>query len=346
LFFHDEDVHQIFHLPTQITRCDSILRLDVRVHDTIIINITDTLFLYRELFYPFKGRELTEPDVYTDTVFTECGECPSIITILNLRVFDAIEVQRMELAEICDNQSSFILEYDILAGDIISFSALFNTRANEAGFVDIDPGQGIVNIVGNTAWIEILIPPDVVPDIYSVILTLETAYNGNHIDTIPFMIRYSSDIIRQKWHDVLILRNIYSDRFQFSSFQWYRNDERIPGATRSYVHVSEGLDLGAEYRVAIVRAGETRAVFTCPITPEWRDRLWLAPTIISQGEVVAIGISTAGHAVVSNVMGIRVSEHALQPGTNQINMQVPQGTYFVTITDEAGDQRTYTVLVK
>jgi hypothetical protein len=121
----------------------------------------------------------------------------------------------------------------------------------------------------------------------------------------------------------------------------------IPGATKSYHHFSEKLDANAEYRVLLTRVGDDYAVFTCSVEVELRtDDISLYPTIMTQGEYFTLNMPAAGRAVIGDVIGVKISEHILQPGANTINILQPQGTYFIQVTNENSEQRTFTILVR
>jgi hypothetical protein len=345
VYYTTSGLHRL-PLRSIIGDCDSTIVIDLRLNPVYPIHIErDTLFLFRQNYFDYHGNIYTAPTERTDIFFTVHG-CDSIVD-WRLIVFEALRVELDSVPEMCHrNVDYFMLDYEVTSAVFTSFSVEFDQRAIDNGFVNI-PHTFAPQNPFLPPPIRIDIPPDALPNTYTAILTFEDENNGDVIIPFSFTINYSSDVIRQKWNDVLMLRNQhYNGGFEFSSFQWYRNDELIVGETRSYLYVPGWLDFDAEYRVAIVRAGETHAVFTCPAVIEERAILSLYPTIVSRGESFTIDIPTDGRAVILNVMGLRVSEHILYSGGNQIHIHQPAGTYFVSITDEFGDQRTYTVLVK
>lgn len=80
-------------------------------------------------------------------------------------------------------------------------------------------------------------------------------------------------IIFQRWNDVLGMMNeaAQAERstatpISFITYQWMRNGEDIPGATKSYLYVPEGLSASDYYELRGVTAeGET--IISCPYTP-------------------------------------------------------------------------------
>ena len=75
------------------------------------------------------------------------------------------------------------------------------------------------------------------------------------------------DIITQRWNDVLAVKNAdYNGGYTFVSYQWFRNNELLPGETKSYLYVPEQLKTEDTYYVNMV--GEDGLQYqTCLYTP-------------------------------------------------------------------------------
>ena len=87
---------------------------------------------------------------------------------------------------------------------------------------------------------------------------------------------YPSATLDQKNGVVAIMNEGYNGGYNFLSYQWYRNGERMEGETKSYVRVSDEKDMNAEYYVVVLRNEDNVVLRTCPIIYTgggWRDAL-------------------------------------------------------------------------
>jgi hypothetical protein len=147
----------------------------------------------------------------------------------------------------------------------------------------------------------------------------------------------------------LFLHNAHHNGgYDFSSYQWYKNGEPIVGATRSYLHFAEGLDMSAEYKVAIVRAGDDVSVFTCPVSPHWVENvtLTLVSNVTQIGGSFQLNSSESGRALIYSLSGVLITEQPVYEGENQLKAPLQVGYYLLKITmDNDQETRTYQVYV-
>lgn len=130
-------------------------------------------------------------------------------------------------------------------GDYI-FDMTFDSLAHEQGFEDVkgELGEDGINLI---------IPEDVKPGNYDVTVTI-TDIDGDVIDTtIRFSVAYPSGLIVRLLNDVLSVNNAGNE---FTSYQWYKNDKKIDGATDQFYCDLEGVK--GIYKVQVVnRTGDT-----------------------------------------------------------------------------------------
>lgn len=145
--------------------------------------------------------------------------------------------------------------------------------------------------------------------------------------------------VYQRWGDVLSLKNAEaldtdSATHIFTDFQWYKNNEAIPGANLSYLYVEEGLDPSASYHLEMTRVSNGEKVATCPFRPtpaEDQKVVYIYPSPVRTGGVLTVKVSEAVSLTIVNMFGDIALTQALSEGTNSITMAVPAGIYVVQV---------------
>lgn len=145
--------------------------------------------------------------------------------------------------------------------------------------------------------------------------------------------------VYQRWGDVLSLKNanalgVDSTTHQFTDYQWFKNNEPIPGANLSYLYVEQGLDTTAIYHLEMIRVGNKEQVSTCPFKPvAAQDQLvvYVYPSPVRAGGTLTVKVSAAATARIVNMLGEVVMTQALSEGENSITMSVAAGIYVVQV---------------
>lgn len=145
--------------------------------------------------------------------------------------------------------------------------------------------------------------------------------------------------VYQRWGDVLSLKNAEaldtdSATHIFTDFQWYKNNEAIPGANLSYLYTEEGLDPSASYHLEMTRVSNGEKVTTCPFRPtavEDQKVVYVYPSPVQVGGTLTVKVSEAASLTIVNMFGDIVLTQALSEGTNSITMAVPAGIYVVQV---------------
>ena len=145
--------------------------------------------------------------------------------------------------------------------------------------------------------------------------------------------------VYQRWGDVLSLKNAEaldtdSATHIFTDFQWYKNNEAIPGANLSYLYVEEGLDPSASYHLEMTRVSNGEKVATCPFRPtavEDQKVVYVYPSPVQVGGTLTVKVSEAASLTIVNMFGDIALTQALSEGTNSITMAVPAGIYVVQV---------------
>lgn len=169
-------------------------------------------------------------------------------------------------------------------------------------------------------------------------------------------------VVAQRGNDFLVLRNykVQEDGsqedvttvFNGAKFQWFRNDEEIPGATNAYLN--EALDPNANYKVRITRADGTE-VFSCPVKPDGdiaktlSDLVSLNRNFVSGAdgtEIIAeVAVPTAEAQLVS-AQGVRMSSQTLTSGSNVLRVPNATGIYMLHVAAADGRKANFKIIVK
>ena len=108
------------------------------------------------------------------------------------------------------------------------------------------------------------------PGVYVAQLSVEDVWCDNKTFTFDIAIYYPNDVFAYKFNNVLaVYRPGHGGNsgFEFTAYQWYRNDQPIPGATESVCHIDESFAVNdAVYVVLTDKQG--LALPSCPQTIE------------------------------------------------------------------------------
>lgn len=249
------------NLYSTVTTCDSIIYLELLEPQRIF---EDTMLLPDSLPFTYHGKTYDENTKSLIDTVPDPDDC-SKTWVLNLEIYESLQINMVNSYELCEHEDTLRLIYEILRGRSLSYSYVFNNPAI--------PASGVVDTVmkKGSYVLDIILDPDLEPNIYQGSIVFEDAkpeFNA----TIPFTlsVMYSSDVITQRWNDVLAIRNAdYNGGYQFDSVQWYVNGQPIDGAnTFAYYIEEEGktLRFGEAYQALLTRNDGTQ-LFTCPFIP-------------------------------------------------------------------------------
>lgn len=128
--------------------------------------------------------------------------------------------------------------YNLAAGEVTNFSIFYGRLAQEAGFEDVEnavpSADGVINIV---------VPSDAPCGTYQAEVVL--TYNGqdgttHSTDRLPFKftVHVSAADIVKMYEDVVGVRDMDN---RYVAYQWLRDGQAIPGATKAYYQEEGGL---------------------------------------------------------------------------------------------------------
>lgn len=373
--FHGRTLNQSGFYDTVFTNiygCDSIYWLTLNVKDTTATILTDTI-CQAEFYTLPSGREVSKAGFYKDTTENEYG-CHHF-TYLTLRVIPPTQPTAW-VGQVCADDATYDLYFNYSNADQLNhkpmaYSLLYDSTGWAVGFQDVhDAVIDTWQSDGKTGVVSIDLPQNadptqyVRPGRYPIRFIL---HNGIcHNDTLlcstdtSVMVNYPAWITEQRFGDAIgILSAQYNGGYEFSAFQWYRNSTLMPGETRAYLYLPQGLEgNGVEYSVVLTRVGETEGYATCPITVQphidevvpQNAYLSVVPTWVAKGNpVVNILCRKPGTYSVFNAMGAKIMSGTFEPGEhNAYSVSLPpqEGVYIFRLhSDETVQEPNRTIQV-
>ncbi|MTK52941.1 IgGFc-binding protein [Paludibacter sp.] len=319
--------------------CDATDTATVKVLNSPLTGVKTVTVYTNELPYEWNGKKYRATGDYPETLVSVLGGCDSIVT-LKLTVSPDFSATMKASPQICANDKNFTLSYDVAYGTVDYHSVVFDSKAQQAGFVDILKQSA-------NGYIDVPLPSGVTPDTYNASVIFENS-QVTKTQPVSFTVNYSSSIILQKWNDVLALLNSsYNGGYDFSVFQWYKNGQVIDGATESYLYIENGqLDTNAQYQVKVTRAVDGVSLFTCPFQPTLHTDVLVYPTLLSRGSPVTIKMDEKGSGLLLNISGLKIKQQALNPGENSMRAPDSAGTYVLVLTNSKGESKKQLLIVK
>ena len=217
---------------------------------------------------------------------------------------------------------------------------MYDEVARSAGFRDTtmavaSPGQQTVRIA---------LPPTAHPDRYGLRLW-QADGTGCYAEeeALAFEIPYPSNIIVQKWNNVLaVLSAEYNGGYEFSGYQWYKNGEPMEGETRPYIYVKPYLRSTDTYAVLLERASDGLKLHSCGLKRKGYPKelsLELRPNPTSAGGEVQVSVigkpEAEGTVEVFDGTGKPVYERAFRR-SHTLRLSVQPGSYVVRVHDGKG----------
>lgn len=285
--------------------CDSIRVLDLIVEDEVGIDRIDTI-TDEQLPYIFRGQSFDASGVY-DFVTAGIGEDCDTFWHLELTVIPVLHINfdTGSLPYTCYGEDdSLSYSYSVANGTLGVFDLVFDEISVNAGF---ENRTSIPDSVANGGF-SIPIPAGARPGSYPVTVVFRAdsaASVGEDVYSFSVDIYYPSDILVQKWNDVIAVKNAANNGgYDFSGFQWYHSGLPISGAVGPYLYLDGGtLSFGDEYSARLRRSDDGVVAFTCPIVPVEKydisdyPALSVFPTVAAPRSVVQVDLHDAGSAV-------------------------------------------------
>ena len=216
---------------------------------------------------PYQGTyNLTDGGSVSYT-FTEAGQnvviedkteegCPLSVTLVcQVTTVPIVEVK--PVISLCESAASMEIGYRIQEGLPDRYDLVFSEKAEDLGFVSIYGGELPTGKV-----IEVPVPAGIpVTTVDFAILFYASTASDNECRGISHQIQVSVDMdgyVFRKGDDVLFIDNSgkhTAEGLTFTSYQWYKNDEPIEGATGQFYY--ENIGLNGYYQVEMTTTDGT-----------------------------------------------------------------------------------------
>ncbi len=214
----------------------------------------------------WQGKWRTASGDYTEKYTTAQG-CDSVL-VLHLTLIQTPQVVVPPLPVYCDRSAALQVGYEVLAGNPDRYSLSFDAAARQAGFADVADAFLPPDVIA------VEVPSDVLVGDYTATLRLfdSRAVDGCASVALPITLTVGFDAARyltQKWNDVIVVNNSGdSDHpLRFVAYQWYKNDQKIAGATLQHLYEADGLDWQAVYTVDLT-TDDGRTFRSCGFVPQ------------------------------------------------------------------------------
>ena len=220
----------------------------------------------------------------------------------------------------CQGDEKIIIPFDLHSGLLREFS--FYIKDLDLLIVD-------TNLVIDGSSFMVKMPKGLKPNKYECVVGFGEQSCGKEEENIILDLRYSNDIIVQRWNDVLAVVNAdYNGGYQFVAFQWYKNGNIIEGANSSILYEPEGLDFDAEYSVLLTRLSDHFTTLSC--IAELEDLAFAQGSsvlVFSYNGQVGVEISNVAHLNIWSTNGALLTKCQLSEGYNSIELDLNKGVY-------------------
>ena len=238
--------------------------------------------------------------------------------------------------QICPEEPNFSLNYELVDGELASYSILFDPQAKAAGFEDLQDQS----VSGNQLIIDL--PANIRSGIYNAKIELLSRSVCGDSRTIPLQIlvkRNAEELMTQKWNDVISLFNEdYNGGYYYTSYQWYKNGLLLEGETKSYIYLGNGVELDPNDRYSVMLTTvDGESFLTCDFIPEIRNNVISLPTLVSASETISLkNMSVSGIATFREISGAIYSRQLIDKNNLQLQVPAKKGLYIldVIINDE------------
>jgi hypothetical protein len=241
--------------------------------------------------YNFYGQMLTTPDIYEATVPSQTGGCDSII--------------RLELTVLPKDTEN--REHSICLGESYNFYGQILTQS----------GNYTASVPSQTGGCDSTI------NLNFIVLSIENDVDGECC---------SAGLIEQNWNDVIaVLNERYNGGLHFTAFQWYKSGSPIPGETKSYIYLPEGLDMTAQYSV-LLTLDDNRQISSCTLRPIYNTDINTVPQIIQSSGILRMQSPQACTLKIYNITGILIGTQQFGAETTDITIPLKSGMYILQAT--------------
>lgn len=342
--------------------CDSVIHLNLTVHDKVTFSYDKTDVAGQPNSGSITISDAPEGYTYTLNGVTEAPLTGLAGGVYELVVLDSLGCMsdpvsvtidsecieyNLDLSaplSACAGDEQILRPIEFLKGAPTTYDIEYAQEALDAGFANYTDTFDVAEIT-------ILIPQECRPGHYDATLIIRDIVCDDIELPLKVDILYPSDIIVQKWNDVLAVKNAkYNGGYEFVAYQWYKDDVLLPGATVPYYYTSENasLDTAGQYHVVLVRADDGVQVATCPMSPVVKSDVAEYPqrTVVPAGAGIQMMNVGRGSVTVSfwNISGLYCGSYLIDGHNCGVPAPAVPGAY-VMVVEKGGVSRQYKIVV-
>lgn len=229
-------------------------QVDVRFFDRI--EDTTRYIMCEGEVYAFEGMECSKSGFYTKRYDSQYG-CDSV-RVLDLTVVDRLLMEVPDTIYVCADDKFVDIPFEVQKGTLSGEDALvrFDKYGVLAGFEEnysCSPNDGLLIPIVNTLR----------AGYYPMDITFSSEcapYASTHV---VVAVQYANTIMESMEGLLALYNSKYNGGYNWTSYQWYCNGERMEGATRSYLTLTSE-DIGKSYYCVLTREDGV-VIASCPI---------------------------------------------------------------------------------
>lgn len=227
-----------------------------------------------------KSISVTQPGNYW--LKTTAGSC-SGTGYFTVSPSPQISLSVNTVSEVCPGEGNVDVAYELSAGEIGQYDVLYDSKSKEAGFVDEEN-----KTISTTGTFTLALPTSVSPGIYSAqVKAYEKHCGESQLFPVSIKVRYSPDILTQRWNDVIAVTNEnYNGGYTFNSYQWYKNGTKLVGETKPYLYEQPTLSETDRYSVELTRTSDNTTLMTCDFMAKLFTDADIVNRIVAPGEII------------------------------------------------------------
>lgn len=269
--------------------CDSVLTLNYEIIEAMP---EQTLYatICKGETYEFGDTTITDPGTYVRFIQEEGKPCKTRTT-LYLTVDEKATTVKVDSALVCfgeaDIDATYALRYSYKGNHPKSYSVSYKEDAQSIGFVDIEErpiNRPESEWKADSVYVLNLPLPRLdtrkdypTPGEYHASISFKNEVcTGSSLMTYDFKMKvnYPAWVMEQRHNDLIVLLDAdYNGGHAWNRFEWFKNGDRLPGYTKPYLYIPEGLLVGneqtAEYHAVLTETDALGNVIssapTCPI---------------------------------------------------------------------------------
>ncbi len=249
-----------------------------------------------------------------------------------------IEVQQSETPNVkfttpqpaCQGDRYAMLPYNVTSGMPTQYTIIPVGNALTVGF------DSVSEAALGSEYIFVTLPNQVTPGNYEVVIRLT---NANGCGSADYRVKFyvGQDLIEEAWTDVLMCKDL---NHEFTSYQWYRNGDRITGANLQYYSETGGFN--GDYYVVAYR-NDSSEVTSCSKSVTTKQNVGISPNPVQRYSKLQVEVPFTidelfgARLEVVDAIGRTIYVLDKVDAENSLFVSYPAGVYMVRVSLTNGE---------